>query len=322
MNHRKLGRTNLRVSEIGFGGWAIGGDVPGQAWGSYGPVDDDASRLAILRALDLGVTVFDTADVYGYGHSETLLGEVIDTWPGKDRVVIITKGGINFYRDGEAAEPDFTPYAIANAVEHSRARLRRETLDVYLLMNPPIALLTERTHVRDSLTALQRAGKIGAAGVSMASISDAEVLLASDFPLDVIEIPFNLFDQSAVLSVIPAAEKRQIGLLAREPLANGFLTGKYGPASRFADTDLRSGMPPQYRAALFEASAELTSLLHKPGRSLAQAALRFVLDERGVSAAIPGAKTAEQVEENVHAADTPPITDDERIAIHRVFFPE
>jgi aryl-alcohol dehydrogenase-like predicted oxidoreductase len=147
-------------------------------------------------------------------------------------------------------------------------------------------------------------------------------MLASDFPLDVIELPFNLFDQSAVLNAIPMAQRRRIGVLAREPLANGFLSGKYGMSSVFAESDLRAGMPAQYRAALFEASAELTALLHKPNRSVTQAALRFVLDESGVTAAIPGAKTPEQVEENVRAAATQPITDDERIGIHRVFFPE
>ena len=322
MNYRRLGRTNLKVSEIGFGGWAIGGDAPRHAWGSYGPVDDDDSRAAIRRALELGVTVFDTADVYGHGHSELLLGEVIDSWPQKERVVVVTKGGINFYRDGEAAELDFTPYAIANAVEHSRARLKRERIDVYLLMNPPVDLLIERSHIRESLVALQRAGHIGAYGVSVASIEDAQTLLASEFPLDVIEVPFNLFDQSAVLSVLPAAQKRKIGVLAREPLANGFLTGKYGTSSKFAESDLRAGMPLPYRFALFEASAELAALLHKPDRSLTQAALRFVLDEPGVTSVIPGAKTPEQVEENVRASAAKPLTDDERIGIHRVFFPE
>ena len=322
MKYRKLGRTGLQVSEVGFGGWAIGGDNPAHAWGSYGPVDDDASRMAIRRALELGVTLFDTADVYGHGHSEMLLGEVINSWPRKDEIVLVTKGGINFYREGEVAEFDFTPYAIANAVEHSLARLRRDTLDIYMLMNPPVAALTETSQAQDSLAALQRAGRIGSIGVSAATVADADALLASDFPLDVIEVPFNLFDQSAVLSVLPAAEKRKIGVLAREPLANGFLTGKYSSSSRFAETDLRAGMPPQYRAALFEASAELTALLYKSERTLTQASLRFVLDEPGVTAAIPGAKTAEQVEENVKAASTPHITDDERIAIHRVFFPE
>lgn len=322
MHHRKLGRTGLQVSELGFGGWAIGSDVSRDSWGSYGPVDDEVSRDAIRKALDSGVTLFDTADAYGRGHSETLLGEVIGQWPQKDRVVIATKGGLNFYREGEAPDFDFTPYAIANAVEHSRARLGRERLDVYLLMNPPVALLTEQKTVWETLSALQRAGHIGAVGVSVASVADAAALIAADCPVDVLEVPLNLFEQSAVLSVLPDAAKRRIAVFAREPLANGFLTGKYGASSVFAETDMRSGMPPEYRAALFEATAELASILHRPDRPLVHAALRFALDEAGVTSVVAGAKTPEQVAENVAALSAPPLTDDERIAIHRVFFPE
>jgi len=320
MNYRRLGRAKLQVSEIGFGGWAIGGNA---FECGYGPVDDDASRAAIRRALELGVTLFDTADIYGHGHSEALIGEVLDGWAGKERVVVVTKGGINFYRPGRLPEPDFTPYAMANAVQHSRARLRREKLDIYLLMNPPVDLLLERTHVRDTLAALQRAGQIGATGVSAASVSDAAALLASDYPLDVIELPFNLFDQSAIHEALPLARKRRVGVIAREPLANGFLTGKYPLGDRFPETDLRAALPPEYREALSGAASELKGVLERPGqRTLAQAALRFVLDEPGVSCVIPGAKIAAQVEENVLAAELPPLSEDEQMAIHRVFFPE
>ncbi len=318
---RTLGKIGLRVSEIGFGGWAIGGDVNGYIQGGYGPTNDDESRAAIRQALELGVTFFDTADIYGNGHGEALLGEVIDQWPDKQNVVIATKGGINFYREGEAPELDFTPYAIANAVQHSLARLRREVLDLYMLMTPPVELLTEKPHVRESLLALQRAGKIGAFGVSPATIEDAVDLLRSDFPLDAIEVTFNLLDQGAIREVLPLAKRRKVAVIAREPLANGLLTGKYNAETRFDETDHRSGMSPEYRGAVAEVVGELGNVLVNPARTLPQAALRFVLDEPGVTVAIPGAKTAAQVRENVGAVYTPPITDSERIAIHKVFFP-
>jgi len=314
MQTRRLGKTRLQVSEIGFGGWAIGGN----GWGnSYGDTDDAASKGAIHRALELGVSLFDTADVYGQGHSEALLGEVLTEWDGPPPIVI-TKGGINFYRKDGTLEPDWTPLALAHAVQQSLIRLRREALDVFLLMNPPVEDL-DRFRVWETLDALRRAGKIKWVGASVAEPADGVWLLQNNLPVDVLQIGYSLFYQGATTELLPLARKRKVGILAREPLANGFLTGKYGLDAHFADGDIRASLPPEYVAAMAETAAQLEFLRRGGVRTAAQAALRFVLDDPAISSVIVGAKTAAQVEENVAASDVPPVDEAERERIAGVF---
>ena len=314
MRTRRLGKTGLSVSEIGFGGWAIGGN----GWGnSYGDTDDAVSKAALHLALELGVTLFDTADVYGQGHSEALLGEVLTEWDGPPPVVV-TKGGINFYRKDGTLEPDWTPLAVAHAVQQSLTRLRREVLDVFLLMNPPVEDL-DRFRVWETLEALRRAGKIKFYGVSVAEPQDGLWLLRHNLPIDVLEVGYSLFYQGATVDLLPLARKRKVGILAREPLANGFLTGKYGPDAQFSEGDIRASLPPEYVAAMAQTAAQLDFLRRDGARTAAQAALRFVLDDASVSSVVVGAKTAAQMEENVRAADVPPIDAVERERVAGVF---
>ncbi len=314
MKQRRLGRTGLRVSEMGFGGWAVGGAAFGN---SYGPTEDDISRAAITRALEHGITLFDTADIYGHGHSEALLGEALAAWTGPPPIVV-TKGGINFYRNDGTLEADWTPYGIARAVQQSLVRLRRETLDVYLLMNPNVEEL-DRWRAWETLEALQRAGKIAHCGVSVQSPEDGVWLLKNNKPVAVIEVAFSLFFQGATVELLGLARKHGVGILAREPLANGFLAGRYGPEASFGDGDIRAALPPEYVRAMAEASAKLGFLTTNNTRTLAQAALRFVLDEPRVASAIVGMKTPAQVDENVGAAFVPPLTEHEQGRIGQVF---
>ena len=314
MKTRRLSKTGLQVSELGFGGWAVGGNAFGN---SYGETDDDASRSAIRRALELGVTLFDTADVYGQGHSEALLGEVLSQWDGPQPVVV-TKGGINFYRKDGTLEPDWTPYALAHAVQQSLARLGRETLDVFLLMNPPVGDL-DRFRVWETLEALRRAGKVRHYGASVAEPEDGVWLLQNDRPVDVLEVGYSLFYQGATTELLPLARKRKVGILAREPLANGFLTGKYSPDATFGPGDIRAALPPEYVAAMAETAAKLDFLRRGGERTMPQAALRFVLDDPAVSCVIVGAKTAAQVEENVGAASVAAVDAEERRRVGGVF---
>ena len=314
MQTRRLGKTGLLVSEIGFGGWAIGGNAFGN---SYGETDDLVSKATIRRALELGVTLFDTADVYGHGHSEALLGEALKAWEGPPPVVV-TKGGINFYRRDETLEPDWTPLALAHAVQQSLIRLRRETLDVFLLMNPPVEEL-DRFRVWETLDALKRAGKIRFYGVSVADPEDGVWLLKNNLPVDVLEVAYSLFYQGATVDLLPLARKRKVGILAREPLANGFLTGNYGPTSKFSDGDIRAALPPEYVGAMAETAAHLEFLRRDGARTPAQAALRFVMDDPAVGSVIVGAKTAAQIEENIRAAEVPSIDAAERVRIACLF---
>lgn len=314
MKQRKLGKTNLRVSELGFGGWAIGGAAFGN---SYGQTEDAVSRAALARALALDITLFDTADIYGHGHSEALLGEALAEWTGPQPIVV-TKGGINFYRNDGTLEADWTPYSIARAVQQSLVRLRRETLDVYLLMNPEVETL-DRWRAWETLDALQRAGKIAHYGVSVQSPEDGVWLLRHNKPVAVIEVAFSLFFQGATRELLELARKRHVAVLAREPLANGFLAGCYKPEALFGEGDIRAALPPEYVRAMTETGAKLGFLAGSGMRTPAQAALRFVLDDPRVASAIVGMKTPAQVDENVGAASVPPLTDDERARIMRVF---
>ncbi len=314
MKTRRLGKTGMRVSELGFGGWAIGGNGFGN---SYGDTDDAVSRAAIWKALALGITLFDTADVYGHGHSEALLGEVFAEWPGPPPVVV-TKAGINFYRRDETLEQDWTPLALAHAVQQSLMRLRRETLDVFLLMNPPVEEL-DRWKVWDTLDALRRSGKLRFYGVSVAEPEDGVWLLQNRLPVDVLEVAYSVFYQGAQTALLPLAQKRGVGILAREPLANGFLTAKHGPDASFADGDIRAALPREYVSAMTETAGRLGFLCHAGLRTPAQAALRFVLDDPSVASVVAGAKTPAQVEENAGAASVLPIGAAEREWISGVF---
>lgn len=313
MNQRPLGKTGLAVSELGFGGWAIGGNAFGN---SYGPTDDNASRAAIRRALELGVTLFDTADIYGHGHSEALLSEVLREWDGPPPVVV-TKGGVNFYRADGTLEPDWTPYGIAHAVQNSLLRLRRESLDVFLLMNPPVEEL-DRWRAWETLAALQTSGKVKHFGVSVAEPSEGVWLLRQRKPVAVLEVAYSLFYQGATVELLDLAVRRGVGVLAREPLANGFLSGRYAADARFPDGDIRAALPSEYVAAMAEMSARL-SFLADDSRTRTQAVLRFVLDDPRVSSVVVGAKTAAQVTENVGAAGVARIGDAARARAARVF---
>ena len=317
MKSRRLGSVGRRVSEVGFGGWAIGGDKFETA---YGPVDDRESMAAIHRALELGVTFFDTSDLYGHGHSEALIGRVLSEWPDRDSVTVATKGGVNFYRPGEEPEGDFTPYGIAHAVELSRARLRKDSIALYMLMNPPIGVLLENDRVLETLSALRRAGKITAYGISVTDAEEGVALLKAGILLDAIEVTYNMFFQSAAVELLPLAKKQRVAVIAREPLANGFLAMPKSTYD-FASTDHRSAVSPEY-LDLFGSMFDQLDFLKNEKRTVAQAALRFVLDQPEVTTVIPGTRFASHVEENCLASELPPLTQDELNKIHAVFFPE
>jgi aryl-alcohol dehydrogenase-like predicted oxidoreductase len=317
VNYKRLGKSNRRVSEIGFGGWAIGGD---QFEAAYGPSNDETSLLAIQRALELGITFFDTADLFGRGHSEALIGRVLSEWPDRDRITVATKGGVNFYRGAEAPEVDLTPYGIANAVEQSRIRLRLDCIDLYMLMNPPLDLLLQNGRVWETLAALRRAGKIASYGVSLTDADDGVRILKEGILVDALEVTYNMFFQSAAIELLPLAKKKRVAIIAREPLANGFLA-KAANKRTYGPTDHRSWALPEYLEELGSMFEKL-HFLETPERSTAQAALRFVLDHPAVTVAIPGIRTAEQAEENCAASSLPPLSECELKQINDVFFPE
>lgn len=280
-----------KVSEIGMGCWAIGGDKYGN---SYGPTNDAESIKAIKKALALGCNFFDTADVYGHGHSEELLGLALRSM--RSSVFIATKvGGSYIYNNEEWGNMNFTPEYIKFALEQSLLRLKTNYIDVYQLHNPTIAMIKEGEIFR-SLRQLQKDGKIKHVGISVFTLDEG---LAALDHADSVQCVFNVVDPRNY-EMMETAKRRGIAIIAREPLANGMLTGKYNPQSSFTNGDIRSHMPPDYKEGITELADEMKK---KFNTSVAQAALRYVLSFDCVTTVIPGIKTEQQAEENLLASD-------------------
>ena len=303
------------VSEAGFGGWPIGG----QGWGD---VRDEQSLAALQKAVGLGVNFFDTADVYGHGHSEELiamaLGEV------RDRVLIATKCGVDFTR-GEPSRHNYEPAYIREALERSLERLRTTSVDVYQLHNPPQKLAKNDT-VWDTLAELRDAGLVRHFGVSAKTANDALAYLRAERESgvpgrfgDTLQVPYNMIEQEAAAKgVFVEAVRQDWGIIARVPLASGLLAGKYGESHYFPPSDWRSMWSPA-RLAERVRQVEALRFLARSERSLAQTAIAFVLSEPAVSTVISGAKTLEQVAENAAASELAPLSDEELREAKRLF---
>jgi len=298
------------VSEIGLGCWQLGGSD----WGDVS--DEDA--LATLRAsAEAGVTFLDTADVYGRGRSETLIGRFLKgTRPGSGGPFIATKLG-RFPEPGGSEN-----YSLAAMRAHTESSLKRlgvEALDLTQLHCIPNDEL-RRGEVFDHLRTLRREGKIRAWGASVESMDEALLCLAQD-GLASLQIIFNIFRQKPIDTLFAAAQAKNVALIVRLPLASGLLAGKFRPDTRFAPSDHRAynrdgaafNVGETFAGLPFETGVALADKL-KPlapeGRSLAEMALRWCLDFDAVSVVIPGAKNPEQARQNARAADLPPLPAD------------
>jgi aryl-alcohol dehydrogenase-like predicted oxidoreductase len=316
MKFRTLGRTGLKVSEIGFGSWAVGGNRHGN---SYGTTNDAASLKAIQTALELGCNFFDTADVYGYGHSEEIVGEGLRQSGKLNEVIIATKAGGNF-SSGQTVM-DFSSQHLTGAIEASLKRLGRDFVDLYQLHNPSRRIISDG-RIFETLDRLKEAGKIRHYGVSVHSVVEGLACLSNGKP-DTIQIVYNFYSQlqsdNPAEELFPLAKDQNIGIIAREPLANGFLTGRQRLDAQYEPGDIRASWPSNYRAHKISL-AESLRFLEQPGRTLAQAALRFVLDETAVATAIVGIKTPEQARENLAASDLPELNQAEQNRIKRTLF--
>lgn len=306
MNTRPLGRTGWRVSEVSFGAWAIG-----SAWGA---VNDDESIAALHRAIDLGVNFVDTADVYGDGHSERLIAQVLRDRPG-ERIYVATKAG---RRLNPHVADGYSRQNLTAFIERSLKNLDTDCLDLVQLHCPPTEVYY-RPEVFGVLDDLVAQGKIRHYGVSVEKVEEA--LKAIEFPgVQTVQIIFNMFRLRPIERFFPEAKARQVGILARVPLASGMLTGKMTRDTHFATDDHRnynrhgesfdmgetfSGVP--YEVAL-QAVEELKALMPE-GASMAQFALRWILMFDAVTCTIPGAKRPSQAEDNVGATALPALSD-------------
>jgi aryl-alcohol dehydrogenase-like predicted oxidoreductase len=300
MQYRELGKTGIKVSAIGFGGWAIGG--PSEASGAplgWGRTSDEESLAAIRRARDLGVTFFDTSDSYGFGRSESLLGIVLSR--KRTEVVIATKAGVVRGAGGELKK-DFSGQHIFSAVDGSLKRLRSDYIDLYQVHNPTIEEL-RREEIQDAMERLQDAGKIRFWGVSISTPEEGIEIIKRGWG-HALQVLYNILNQAPAHELFPLAKEKGYGIIARVPLASGLLTGKFRNDTIFTADDLRQNFltPRRLQEALVRVD-EVKSIIGGTARSLIEGALRFVLANDAVATAIPGARNIHQVETNVTAGD-------------------
>ena len=326
MRYRTLGRTGLKVSEVGFGAWAIGGPSSlGEVQIGWGEVNDATSVRALETAFDVGINFFDTADVYGAGHSEELIGR---TFAGKrDRVIISAKFGNRVTEDNRWLK-DFSPAWIDQAITGSLKRLRTDYVDVYHLHSPG-ADFVYTDEIIGALEGLKQQGKIRFYGISLTpagrgirpSAQGLEMLKSGR--CDFFQVVYNVLVREPEEELLPACERDDVGVIAREPLASGFLTGKFAAETRFSEDDHRShSYPPEKIRELVEKVERLRFLVDGKDKTLAQAALQFCLSHPAVSTVIPGAKTPEQVRDNAAASDGVLLSEEELKGIRELIPPE
>jgi aryl-alcohol dehydrogenase-like predicted oxidoreductase len=296
MRYRQLGATGIRVSEIGFGAWGIGGNVKGAV--AYGPTDESESRKALLQAVETGINFFDTSDFYGFGHSEEVLGKALSSV--RSKVAIATKAGLLDARGGQ----DFSRAHLERALDASLRRLGTDYIDLYQLHGPPPDLLRRGDETMATLERFRDAGKIRAYGVSLRAPEDgAAAVLDLGFPC--LQVNFNLLDQRALDNgLFELCSRQGVGVIVRTPLVFGFLTGRYAADSSFDPADHRRRWSPQQRERWADAHRLFDSYLDaKGGETSPQFALRFCLSFDCVSTAIPGMLNTEHVSENAAASD-------------------
>jgi len=301
MEQRRLGRTSREVSVIGLGTWQLGGD-----WGEV----DDANAFAILDAsAEAGVTFFDTADVYGDGRSEKTIGQ----WRRSNLDAPLTVGT----KMGRRAAQDPENYNRKNFiawVDRSRRNLGTDTLDLVQLHCPPTPVFRDAA-VYDALDELVQREAIAAYGVSVEET--AQALTAIEHPgLTSVQIILNAFRLKPLDEVLPAAQEAGVAIIARVPLASGLLSGKYTAETEFAPNDHRTfnrhgeafDQGETFSGVDFETGVEAArafSDLHAEGVSTAQSALKWIVEQPGVTTVIPGARTVDQARANAEAGEVP-----------------
>ncbi len=317
---RELGRSDIVVSGMGLGCWAIGGPFwRGDTPVGWGEVDDDESIRAIRRAFDLGVTFFDTADVYGTGHSERVLGRALADI--RDEVVIATKFGTVFNEEtrqitGSSADPAY----IRQACETSLQRMNTDYIDLYQLHSGGLSL-EDAAPVRDTLEALVAEGKIRAYGWSTDDPERARFFAEGEHCASV-QHQMNVLNDAP--EMIELCEELNLASINRGPLAMGLLSGKYDENSKLPDNDVRGENAPSWmryftdgrpNPAFLEKLRAIREILTADGRTLVQGALGWLWARSDQTVPIPGFRTVAQVEENAQAMELGPLSDEQIAAI-------
>jgi aryl-alcohol dehydrogenase-like predicted oxidoreductase len=292
MEQTRLGRSELVVSRVAFGTWQLGGD--------WGPTDEAEAIAAIRRAADLGVTLFDTAQAYGFGASERLLAKALDG--RRDAVTVATKGGLR-PTDGGGVARDASAAWIRHGVEESLRELGTEAIDLYQLHWPDPATPFEET--AGALAKLVDEGKVRHVGVSNFDAAQMEAFSAT-LPIETLQPPFHLFHRAVEASELPYAEEHDIGVLVYGPLAHGLLGGRLGEDTRFAPGDWRATSA-DFRGNAYTRNLETVTKLDQLaqgelGITLSQLAVAWTLANPAVDVAIVGTRNPVHVDEAVAAA--------------------
>jgi aryl-alcohol dehydrogenase-like predicted oxidoreductase len=313
METRVLGRTGNNVGVIGFGAWQIGA--------SWGEVSEADALAALHAAADAGVTFFDTADVYGDGRSERLVGQLLKERPG---ITVATKMG----RRADQTPDNYNPSNFRAWNDRSRQNLGVDTIDLVQLHCPPSRVIATDA-VFDDLDAMVAEGRMRAYGVSVETVDEALTAIARP-NVATVQIILNAFRHKPLERVLPAAREAGVGIIARVPLASGLLSGRFTADTAFGEDDHRnfnregqafdkgetfSGI--DYATGL-EAVERLRPLVAE-GVTMAQFALRWILDQEGVSVVIPGARNADQARGNASAAELAPLDPEVRARVAEVY---
>jgi aryl-alcohol dehydrogenase-like predicted oxidoreductase len=316
MEYRTLGRTGWKISAISFGSWGIGGN-------DWGNTDDRTSLEALNKAIDLGVNFIDTADVYGDGHSEQLIAQVRKS--RSEQLIIATKAG---RRLNPHVAAGYNRENLTSFVERSLRNLEVEALDLLQLHSPPSEVY-DMPEVFGILDDLVRQGKLRFYGVSVERVEEA--LKSITYPnVQSVQIIFNMFRQKPAEQFFPAARERQVGILARVPLASGLLTGKFRPDTQFAQNDHRSF---NRHGEAFDAGETFSGVDYETGlraveelrklvpqdATMAQFALRWILMFPDVTTAIAGAKNPQQAADNVGAVSLLPLSEETMQKVREVY---
>jgi aryl-alcohol dehydrogenase-like predicted oxidoreductase len=303
LHFRTLGKSNLDITEIGFGLWAAGGD-------QWGATDDREVLNAIDYALDHGINFYDTSDVYGAGHSEELLGQAMQG--RREKFVIATKIGWRDF-DGERGQSAYTTVEkVIAGVGSNLQRLNTDFIDVIQshidFRDPTMEIVVE------GFQRLQKEGKVKAYGVSTSNFEYLKAFNA-DGGCGTLQIDYSILNRTAEEEILPYCQQNNIGVIVRGGLAMGILAGKFTAETRFPEGDFRRRWhenPDEYQIFLNDLTVveELRQLVN-PERTLAHLALQFVLNHPAVTTVIPGIKDVSQAEKNIHAGLLQPLNTDE-----------
>ena len=308
MDYRQLGRTDLNVSTITFGCWAMGGHM-------WGEVDDTNSIAAVRRALELGINFYDTADIYGFGHSEEVLAEALGS--RRDEVLIATKGTVR-HEEPRGFWNDSSRAWLLQACDDSLRRLKTDRIDLYQLHWPDAD-----TPIEESMGALRElidAGKIRYAGVSNYNVQQMTECLKH---LDIVSLqpPYSLVQRQVEQEILPFCLEHHLGVLAYSPMYRGLLTGKFTAEATFGEDDLRAHdgnfQGEQLRKNLARVE-KLKAMAAEYGKTVAQLALAWVLSHPAMTVALCGAKKPSQIEESAGAAGWT-LTPDERARVEELW---